>query len=276
VSRAAVPSRIDLAGERIAVYARYSSDRQNDTSIDDQLRELRLFVERHGGTFSDALVFTDRAKSGTGVAGREGFSGLMTAVAERRVDVVVIENTERLSRDLTDFAIAFRDLEELDVRLLTLDGLDSFKEDAAFDIGLRAVLGQRDIAKLRRYSTRGQTGRFDAGFVVSSVPYGYRIEEASRPVAASGSAPSSSSPRPPSCGASSPSTAAERATARSRPGSHGMRCRRRATVGRARAASRAGRTSRSATCSRSSSTWVGGSTTSRSGRSRARRVGART
>jgi site-specific DNA recombinase len=35
---------------KVAVYARYSSDIQRDTSIADQLRLCRLFAERQGWT----------------------------------------------------------------------------------------------------------------------------------------------------------------------------------------------------------------------------------
>lgn len=50
-----------LRGVRVGIYARYSSDRQSEHSIDDQLRICRAHVEREGWQlvrcYSDAAIF---------------------------------------------------------------------------------------------------------------------------------------------------------------------------------------------------------------------------
>ena len=47
---------------RVAIYARYSSDLQSETSIDDQVRLCRERAKRDGMTVAE--VFTDYAISG--------------------------------------------------------------------------------------------------------------------------------------------------------------------------------------------------------------------
>lgn len=48
---------------RVALYARYSSDQQRESSVEDQLRLCRLHAERQGWIVADS--YHDRAVSGT-------------------------------------------------------------------------------------------------------------------------------------------------------------------------------------------------------------------
>ena len=50
---------------RCAVYARFSSDQQRETSIDDQLRNCREFAKRRGWKILDEHVYADHAVTGT-------------------------------------------------------------------------------------------------------------------------------------------------------------------------------------------------------------------
>ncbi len=47
---------------RVAIYARYSSDNQRDTSIEDQIAVCRRYADRQGWTVVD--WYADRAISG--------------------------------------------------------------------------------------------------------------------------------------------------------------------------------------------------------------------
>ena len=51
--------------KRCAIYARYSSDLQSPTSIEDQQHLCRAYAERQGWTFFS--VFEDAALSGFGI-----------------------------------------------------------------------------------------------------------------------------------------------------------------------------------------------------------------
>ena len=48
----------------VAIYARYSSDKQSEASIEDQVRRCREHIERSGGDPDRALVFSDYGISG--------------------------------------------------------------------------------------------------------------------------------------------------------------------------------------------------------------------
>ena len=83
--------------KRVAIYARFSSDLQNPTSIDDQLRECLVHAEREGWVI--AQVFSDKALSGSNKH-RPGFEALRSALPSRQFDIVLFEHLDRLGRDL--------------------------------------------------------------------------------------------------------------------------------------------------------------------------------
>src|SRR5438105_3962883 len=91
----------------IAAYARYSSDKQNESSIDDQVRKLRHFAAVRGREIAPSHILTDEAISGASLA-RPGFERLMDLVRKRDVDVVLVEDTSRLSRDNADALSLFK------------------------------------------------------------------------------------------------------------------------------------------------------------------------
>src|SRR4051794_20835060 len=92
-------------------YARYSSDRQNARSIDDQFLVCDKIAKQNG--YKIVKYFQDAAISGGGTLERDGFQSLMraTAVKDRTFEAVIIESLSRMSRDLADSARDFKRLE---------------------------------------------------------------------------------------------------------------------------------------------------------------------
>lgn len=65
--------------QRCAIYARYSSDLQRESSIEDQIRRCREYALRQGWQVVEELVSADRAVSAASVAGRDGLQQLVRA-----------------------------------------------------------------------------------------------------------------------------------------------------------------------------------------------------
>ena len=84
---------------RVAVYARYSSDLQKATSIEDQIAMAERFCARQGWTIVE--VFEDREQSGKDMR-RPGFQSMKAAAASQVFDVVVVEAIDRLTRKVKD------------------------------------------------------------------------------------------------------------------------------------------------------------------------------
>lgn len=83
-----------------AIYARYSSDRQREDSIEIQVRECSSFIERHGWQLGE--IYTDYAISGTSTQGRSGFARCIADGETRKYDVLVYLKTDRFARNVAD------------------------------------------------------------------------------------------------------------------------------------------------------------------------------
>ena len=88
---------------RAVIYARYSSDRQSESSIEDQLELCRRVIDREGWVLTRA--YEDRAISGA-VRQRPAFQQLLADAESGGFDVVVTESLDRLGRKLADVADA--------------------------------------------------------------------------------------------------------------------------------------------------------------------------
>ena len=101
---------------RAVIYARYSTDLQAATSIEDQVRICRERIEREGWTYLHA--YCDRAMSGTSQL-RPGYQKLLEDARHRLFDVVMAEALDRLSRDQEHVAHLYKQLTFLGIKLIT-------------------------------------------------------------------------------------------------------------------------------------------------------------
>lgn len=95
---------------RAAIYARYSTDKQSESSIDDQVRLCRMRLDFEGWALVN--VYKDEGISGsTPVARRAGGLTLLSDAMANSFDVLAIEGLDRLSRDLVEQETIVRRLE---------------------------------------------------------------------------------------------------------------------------------------------------------------------
>ncbi|MFB9269260.1 recombinase family protein [Bradyrhizobium erythrophlei] len=91
-------SPIEETRKRATIYAQFSTDLQNERSIEDQLSLCQSYAEREGLTVIS--TYEDQARSGGSVMGREGLLRMLDQARERSFDVVIVEALDRLSRDM--------------------------------------------------------------------------------------------------------------------------------------------------------------------------------
>ena len=115
---------------RVAIYARYSSDRQSDRSIEDQVRICEARIAQEG--WQAVGTYTDAAISGSSTA-RPGYQSLMRDMREGRFDVVLSEALDRISRDQEDIAGFYKQAQFANVVTITL----SEGEISELHIGLK-------------------------------------------------------------------------------------------------------------------------------------------
>ena len=165
-----------LNGLRCAIYARYSSDRQRETSIEDQVQRCREYIEGNSGRVEPSLVFTDFALTGATMQ-RPGFEtliGLVKAVPPG-IDLVVTENIDRISRDFADAATIYKLLRFSGVRMVGVaDGIDTEGKSSKLTYAIKAVMADAFRDDLADKTLRGLKGRVNAGYSAGGMAYGYR------------------------------------------------------------------------------------------------------
>jgi site-specific DNA recombinase len=159
---------------KAALYARFSSDLQRATSIEDQFRNCRKRAELEGWTV--AATYADAAMSGTD-ANRPQYRSMLEAAARREFDVLIVDDLSRLTRDAVECERAIRRLEFIGLRIIaTSDGYDSTSKARKVHRGFKGLMNEIFLDDLRERVHRGLTGQAQKRFWCGGRPYGYRLK----------------------------------------------------------------------------------------------------
>jgi len=153
---------------RAVIYARYSSDRQSEASIEDQVRLCRERIEREGWVLVHA--YADPALSGASAL-RPQYQALLEQSRKGAFDIVVAEALDRLSRDQEDVAALYKHLSFSGIRILTL----AEGEISELHVGLKGTMNALFLKDLAQKTRRGLEGRVRKGFSGGGKAFGYDI-----------------------------------------------------------------------------------------------------
>ena len=98
------------------IYARYSSDKQTENSIDGQLRECKAFAKAHG--FNIIRNYIDRAASGTN-DNRPEFQRMIEDARQQQFAFIIVYRFDRFARNRFDSAIYKKQLEQNGVKVIS-------------------------------------------------------------------------------------------------------------------------------------------------------------
>ncbi len=140
---------------RAVLYARYSTDKQRETSIDDQLRAARDRAEREGWIV--VATHADEGVSGsTPVALRSGGKALLADALAGRFDVLIVEGLDRLSREIGEAEQLVKRLEHRSIRIIgTADGYDTEARGRKVMRIARGLVNELYLDDLREKTHRG-------------------------------------------------------------------------------------------------------------------------
>jgi site-specific DNA recombinase len=153
---------------RVAIYARYSSENQNDRSLNDQISDCQRYAMAQGWQVVE--VFSDAALSGSS-DNRPGYQSMLSAAKTGRFDVLLAESLDRLSRRLADTAHLYDDLSFNQVRIVTKDQGEITK----MHVAMLGMVAEQFISDLRTKTRRGQRGRIEAGRSAGGLAFGYTV-----------------------------------------------------------------------------------------------------
>jgi site-specific DNA recombinase len=158
---------------KAAIYSRFSTDRQTDSSIADQVRVCTEYAALHG--FEIVARFEDQGISGAALGNRPGVLKLREGALARRFDAVLVTDLSRLSRSNGDLSTLIDRLVNKNIRVIGVqDGYDSGRKGHKLQAGLSGIIGEafREMVKDRTYTaleTRARTKRPTGGRA-----YGYQ------------------------------------------------------------------------------------------------------
>jgi site-specific DNA recombinase len=162
-------------GVRAAIYARYSSALQSESSIDAQLASCRQFCVARGYTV--AAEYIDRAESGS-TTERTQFKRLMADVQAAAYNVVITHKLDRLSRSMTDVMLIMREFQGRAVTYASVtEQFDFTTPIGKIILAVLAGMAEWYLENLRTEINKGKHERAMNGRVNASIlPFGYRRE----------------------------------------------------------------------------------------------------
>ncbi len=171
---------------RCAIYARYSSDLQRESSIEDQIRKCREYAAARGWEILEEYVHFDQAVSGAALTGRDALQFLVGAAKRRPkpFDCLLVDDSSRLTRNLAD-GLKTTDLfryNAIDVVFVS-QNFDTSQENARMMVTMHGMMDEQFLIGLGQKVHRGQEGRVLKGLNPGGRCYGYRnipIEDATR------------------------------------------------------------------------------------------------
>lgn len=165
---------IRMPNTMAVIYARYSSDSQRETSIEDQLRECRQWAEAHG--FQIVGEYCDYAISGR-TDDRPQFQKMILDAEKGMFSAVIMYQTSRFARNRYDAALYKHRLKKAGV---TVHYAAMSIPDGPEGIILEALMEGMDeyySVNLSQNIRRGQDGNALKGIAMNAAPIGLKINE---------------------------------------------------------------------------------------------------
>lgn len=162
---------------RFAIYARYSSDMQNEISLEDQEAVCREAIGARGGVV--VAVFKDGAERGWSLD-REDFQKMQKAAEKGKFDALMVWKFDRLARDFEQSVIVKAFLRhEYKLKLHCVEGVSQDDDDSFYGAMIEQMLAVQAAMFSRNLSTdtkRAKRQRAIRGeFNGSIAPIGYRL-----------------------------------------------------------------------------------------------------
>ncbi len=155
------------------IYSRFSTDKQNEKSTEDQELICKSRIEAEGWN----LVATFRDEGVTGskpVSNRIGGAKLMEFATEGGFRILLLEGLDRLTRNLGEQEKIVDRLEFMGIRIVGVsDGYDTLDESSKMHRGMRGIINGMQLVDIKKKTHRGMEGQFGRGYATGAAPYGY-------------------------------------------------------------------------------------------------------
>jgi site-specific DNA recombinase len=163
---------------RVALYARVSTDRQQQTqTIEQQVTQLQAYVAAQDGwTVAEEHVFRDDGRSGAKLD-RPGLDALRDQAARAAFDVVLVAAPDRLARNFVHQMVVLEELEGRGVQVVFIDRPLSDDPHEQLVTQIRGAVAEYERTLIADRMRRGRQARLRSGQLLpwTRAPYGYRL-----------------------------------------------------------------------------------------------------
>ena len=154
------------------IYARYSSDKQTEQSIEGQLYDCYNYANQHDITVVQEYI--DRAMTGKN-DDRPAFQQMLHDSALHKWDSVLVWKLDRFARNTIDSAVNRQILAKNGVKLLSV--MESFGDDASGQMMTHIIeaINEYYSADLREKTIRGMRQSAMKAQTTGHIPLGYKV-----------------------------------------------------------------------------------------------------
>lgn len=163
-----------MTTKRAIVYARVSTDDQADKgfSLSAQVEAGRKYADLQGFTVSQELI-DDGVSGALAFSERPAGATAWALLRSGKADVLIVQNVDRLSRDVVDLLVTVRELLRAGVEVHCLD-LGRVTSEYDIMLVIRGWQGSDEREKIKERTMRGRRAKLAQGFVIGGrLPYGY-------------------------------------------------------------------------------------------------------
>ena len=155
------------------IYARYSSDRQTEQSIEGQIRACREYAQRN--EIAIVGTYIDRAMTGTN-DNREQFQKMLKDSDKKAWDYVLCYKLDRFSRNKYEMAIHRKHLKDNGVKILSaMENIPETPEGVLLE-SLLEGMNQYYSEELSQKTKRGlRETRIKGNYMGGTINYGYKV-----------------------------------------------------------------------------------------------------
>ena len=156
------------------IYARYSSERQTEQSIEGQIRECMSYAEQHDIIIVDTYI--DRAMTGKN-DNRTDFQRMLKDAQKGAWDMVLVYKLDRFSRNKYEMAIHKKTLRDHGITLVSAkEHIPEGPEGIILESLLEGMAEYYSVELAQKVSRGQRESRIKGNYAGGGIPYGYRVE----------------------------------------------------------------------------------------------------
>jgi site-specific DNA recombinase len=158
--------------QRVAVYARFSTNRQNESSLEEQVRACTDYATRQ--QWAVVKAYDDKGISGAALGNRPGIQLMQADAAAGAFDVLLVTDLSRLSRNQGDLPKLIMRLTQRRIRVIGVqDGTDTARKGYKLQVGVSGIVGEAFREMVKERTALSLRLRAEQGYHTGGVSYGY-------------------------------------------------------------------------------------------------------